>query len=46
MHKNGQEDCSACSPSVKPRRFLVDQRNGSDEPQQKEADARPAASEC
>lgn len=45
MHENGQDDCSAWSPSVQSGRSLVHQRDGSDEPQQKETDARPAASE-
>ena len=30
MHKNGQDDCSAWSPSVKSGHSLVNQRNGSD----------------
>jgi hypothetical protein len=45
MHENGQNECSDWSPGMKPGRSLVNQRNRSDEPQQKEADARPAASE-
>jgi hypothetical protein len=44
MHKNGQQDCSALRPSVNSGRSLVDQGSRSDEPQQKQANARPAAS--
>ncbi len=45
MHKNGQNEGSDWSPSMTPGSCLVNQRKRSDEPQEKEADARPAASE-